>query len=63
MRASLSLCEGISGNIGRLVVDSTYKAGTSEYPIDLVMLDLANSIDLTDDTGDNGAEVATTVFL
>jgi hypothetical protein len=42
-----------------LVVDSTYKAGTSEYPIELVVLDLANSIDLTDDTEDNGAEAAT----
>jgi hypothetical protein len=57
------LCEEISGNIGRLVVDSTYnKAGTSEYPIDLVVLDLANSIDLNDDTEDNGAEAATTNF-
>jgi hypothetical protein len=40
-----------AGTLGDLVVDTTYKAGISDYHIDLLVLDLANAIYLTDNYG------------
>jgi hypothetical protein len=45
-----------AGTLGYLVVDTACKAGTSDYHVDLVVLDLAKATYLTDDFGIGGSE-------
>jgi hypothetical protein len=47
----IPLCAGVSGKIGELVADPNHQAGNAEYPIDLAVLDIAKTIDLTEDDG------------
>ena len=44
----IPLCEGIEGQIGGLIVDCNYQTGTIEYPIDLVVMNMAHEMDEID---------------
>ena len=41
-RKKIPLCDDITSNIESFVIDPNQKAGTEDYPIDIVALSLAN---------------------